>query len=147
MYYITQDEKDLITARYTKDIHGDNIPDDAVEVSETIFNASIQMQRPALINGELVELPPEAPTPEQLAQQAKSAIYALLDQTAQQYDYRNLAEVSQFLNSGVWKAEAEALLAWQDAVWLKAYALLKEPIESVEGFVVQLPGFVAEPVN
>lgn len=142
MYHITQEQNGLITGRYLIEIHGDRIPADAIEVSEELFNASIQMQRPALINGELVELPPEAPTPEQLAQQAKSAIYALLDQTAQQYDYRNFAEVSQFLNSGVWKAEAEALLAWQDAVWLKAYALLKEQIESVEGFVAQLPTFV-----
>lgn len=79
---------------------------------------------------------------EWLVTKAKYAIYVLLDQTAQQYDYRNFAEVSQFLNSGVWKAEAEALLAWQDAIWLKAYELLKEPIESVEGFVAQLPTFV-----
>lgn len=142
MHYVTIDNVGLINGRYLTDIHGDNIPADAIEVSEDIFSASIQMQRLALINGELVELPPEPPTPEQLAQQAKSAVYALLDQTAQQYDYRNFAEVSQFLNSGVWKAEAEALLAWQDAVWLKAYELLKEPIESVEGFVAQLPGFV-----
>jgi hypothetical protein len=142
MHYFTIDNAGLINGRYLTSIHGDNIPSNAVEVTEEVFNASIQMQRPALINGEVLELPPEAPTQDQLTQQAKSAVYALLDQTAQQYDYRNFAEVSQFLNSGVWKAEAEALLAWQDAVWLKAYALLKEPIESVEGFVVQLPKFV-----
>jgi len=144
MHYITKDNKGLITGRYLTDIHGENIPYDAVEVTKDVFNASIQMQRPALINGELVEFPPEASTPEQLAQQAKSAIYTLLDTTAQQYDYRNFAEVSQFLTSGVWKAEADALLAYQDAVWLKAYELLKEPIESVEGFVAQLPKFVSK---
>lgn len=142
MHYIIQDETGVITARYITDIHGDNIPADAVEVTEEVFNASIQMKRPALINGELVELPAPLPTQDELAQRAKSAVYQLLDTTAQQYDYRNFAEVSQFLNSGVWKAEAEALLAWQDAVWLKAYELLKEPIESVEGFVAQLPKFV-----
>lgn len=141
MYYITMNENNLITGRYLTEIHGDKIPLNAVEVSEDVFNASIQMQRPALIKGELVELPPEAPTPEQLAEQAKSAVYTLLDQTAKQYDYRNFAEVSQFLNSGTWKAEAYALLAWQDAVWLKAYELLKEPIESVDDFVAQLPKF------
>jgi hypothetical protein len=81
---------------------------------------------------------------QQLAQQAKFAVYVLLDQTAQQYDYRDFAEVAQFVNSNVWKAEAESLIAWQDAVWLKAYELLKEPIESVEGFVAQLPKFVSK---
>lgn len=142
MHYITKDEKGLIVGRYLSDIHGDNIPADAVEVTEEVFNASIQMKRPALINGELVELPPEPPTPEQLAQQAKSSVYQLLDTTAQQYDYRNFAEVAQFVNSGTWKAEADALMAYQDSVWLKAYELLKEPVESVDGFVAQLPGFV-----
>jgi hypothetical protein len=144
MYYITKDKDGLITGRYLTSIHGDNIPSNAVEVSEDIFNASIQMQRPALINDELVELPPDAPTPEQLTQQAKSAVYGLLDQTAQQYDYRNFSEVSQFVLSGTWKAEADALLAWQDSVWVKAYELLKEPIESVDGFVAQLPKFVSK---
>jgi hypothetical protein len=142
MHYITKDKDGLITGRYLTDIHGDNIPSNAVEVSEDIFNDSIQMQRPALINGELVDLPPEAPTPEQLTQQAKSAVYGLLDQTAQQLDYRNMTEVSQFVLSGTWKEEADALLAWQDSVWVKAYELLKEPIESVEGFVAQLPKFI-----
>jgi len=66
----------------------------------------------------------------------------LLDTTAQQYDYRNFAEVSQFVLSGTWKTEADALLAYQDAVWLKAYELLKEPIASVEDFVAQLPRFL-----
>jgi hypothetical protein len=78
-----------------------------------------------------------------LVSQAKSAVYVFLDQTAQQYDYRNFAEVAQFVNSNVWKAEADGLLAWQDAVWVKAYDLLKAPITSVDDFLAQLPGFVA----
>jgi hypothetical protein len=141
MYYITQDESGLITGRYTSDIHGDNIPAGAVEVTEDAFNTSIRMQRPALVNSKLVELPPEAPTPEQLAQQAKSAVYILLGRTAQQYDYRDFAEVAQFVNSSVWKAEADGLLVWQDTVWVKAYELLKEPITSVDDFMVQLPKY------
>jgi len=108
--------------------------DDDQEVDEKLLEIT-ETEANILIN------PP--PTPEQLAQQAKSAVYALLDQTAQQYDYRNFAEVSQFVLSGTWKAEAESLIAWQDAVWLKAYELLKEPIESVEGFVAQLPKYAA----
>jgi hypothetical protein len=117
---------------------------DAIEVTNSVFNDANKMQRPALINGELVELPPDAPTPEQLAQQAKFAVYSLLDQTAQQYDYRDFAEVAQFANSAEWKAEADSLLAQQDAVWVKAYELLKEPITSVDDFVAQLPKFVSK---
>jgi hypothetical protein len=77
-----------------------------------------------------------------LTLQAKSSVYTLLDQIAQKYDYRNFAEVSQFILSGKWKVEAESLIAWQDAVWIKAYELLKEPITSVDDFTAQLPKYV-----
>ncbi|MCI4410198.1 MAG: hypothetical protein JHC38_00845 [Thiotrichales bacterium] len=79
---------------------------------------------------------------QQFTRQAKSAVYDLLDQTAQNYDYRDFAEVAQFVNSNVWKAEADGLLAWQDAVWLKAYELLKEPITNIFDFMTKLPKYV-----
>jgi hypothetical protein len=79
---------------------------------------------------------------EQLVEVCKNKVYDLLDQTAQNYDYRNFAEVSQFLQSGTWKAEADSLIAWQDTVWLKAYELLKAPITSIDDFVAQLPKFM-----
>lgn len=144
MHYIIQDETGVITARYITDIHGDNIPADAIEVDEVLWQASMHMMRPALINGELVELPAPLPTQDELAQRAKSAVYQLLDSTAKQFDYRDFNEVAQFVNSGVWKAEADGLLAWQDSVWLKAYELFKEPITSVDDFVAQLPKFVSK---
>ena len=145
MHYITKNNMDRVTGRYTAEIHGENIPQDAIEVSEELFNASIQMQRPVLVNGELIELPLPELTQDELAQQSKSAVYQLLDTTVQQYDYRNFAEVTQFVNSGVWKAEADGLLAWQDALWVRAYELLKEPITSVDDFVAQLPRFISKP--
>jgi hypothetical protein len=79
---------------------------------------------------------------QQFDRQAKAAVYDLLDQTAQKYDYRNFAEVAQFVSSNVWKAEADGLLAWQDAVWLKAYELLKEPVTNIFDFMAQLPKYV-----
>jgi hypothetical protein len=110
----------------------------------SVPDAPGNMEREAILNwikeGN-TPLPPDAPTSEQLAQQAKFAVYSLLDQTAQQYDYRDFAEVSQFVLSGTWKAEADSLLAWQDAVWIKAYELLKEPITTVDDFMAQLPKY------
>jgi hypothetical protein len=81
---------------------------------------------------------------DQVVDACKRKIYYLLDKTAQQYDYRNMTEVSQFILSGTWKEEADALLAWQDSVWVKAYELLKEPITTVDDFVAQLPKFVSK---
>jgi hypothetical protein len=79
---------------------------------------------------------------EQLVEVCKKKVYDLLDQTAQQYDYRNFAEASQFVLSGVWNVEAESLITWQDAMWTKAYELLKSPITNIDDFVVQLPKYV-----
>jgi hypothetical protein len=81
MYYITQNEKGLITGRYLTDIHVDSIPVDAIEVTEELFNASIQMCHPALVNNKLVELPPDTPTPEQLAEQVIANAKTLLAST------------------------------------------------------------------
>jgi uncharacterized protein YaeQ len=87
--------------------------------------------------------PADGPTQEQLIQQAKMAVYNLLDQTAHQYDYRNFAEVAQFINSNIWKAEADSLLAWQDTLWAKVYELLKSHIVNIDDFVAQLPKYVS----
>jgi hypothetical protein len=86
-------------------------------------------------------LPQDALTQDQLNQQAKAAVYTLLDTTAQEYNYRNFSEVVQFVNSSEWKVESNSLLAWQDIIWTKAYELLKAPITTVEEFVVQLPKY------
>jgi hypothetical protein len=79
---------------------------------------------------------------DQLVELCKKKVYDLLDQTAQAYDYRNFGEVAQFMQSGKWKEEADLLIAWQDAIWVKAYELLKEPITNIDDFVEQLPKYV-----
>jgi hypothetical protein len=79
---------------------------------------------------------------DQLVEVCKKKVYDLLDQMAKQYDYKNFAEIAQFVQSGIWKAEANSLIAWQDSMWIKAYELLKEPITSIDDFVVQLPNYV-----
>jgi hypothetical protein len=81
MYYITKNKDGLITGRYISSIHGESIPADAIEVEEEIFNVSIQMQRPAFVNDELVELPPEQPTSEQLTQNRTNELKLLLSST------------------------------------------------------------------
>jgi hypothetical protein len=96
--------------------------------------------RQAMLEGLLNTAPP-MPTQKELC---FSAVYVLLDQTAKQYDYHNFAEVAQFVNSSVWKAEAASLLAWQDALWVKVYELLKLPFTNVEDFMSKLPKYVPE---
>jgi hypothetical protein len=142
MKYAILDANGLPMAFYSDDIH-ENIPVDAIEITDEQWFECINNQGARqFVNGELVKLLTKAPTQEQLIQEAKSTVYTLLDQTAKQYDYRNFAEVAQFVNSNMWKAEADGLLAWQDAVWVKAYELLKAPITSINDFMAQLPKYV-----
>jgi hypothetical protein len=107
MYYITQNEKGLITGRYTSDIHWNSIPDDVIKVDEKIFNESMQMQRPALVNGELVEIPPEQPTQNRI-----NELKLLLAST----DFKVLPDYQQ--RSGKTDAEMAQILsdrkAWYD---------------------------------
>jgi hypothetical protein len=96
---------------------------------------------PAGIEFELKDSTIVAVMSDQLIEICKKKVYELLDHTASNYDYKGFAEVSQFINSTGWKVEANALLEWQDAVWSKAYELLKEPVTSIDDFVEQLPKY------
>jgi hypothetical protein len=65
MKKIVFDANGKLTARYDSEIHGDNIPAEAVEVSDEVFFATINEQDGdwRLVDGEIVKLdfPPEDP--------------------------------------------------------------------------------------
>jgi hypothetical protein len=116
MYYITQNENGLITGRYTSDIHGDNIPADAIEVTEDVFNISMQMQRPSLVNNKLVELPSEQLTPEQLAEQAIANAKSLLSSTDWiMAKYTDLVVVQKLMTDADFNTEYATELAQRNA--------------------------------
>jgi len=75
------------------------------------------------------------------------AIQSLLDVTAQTRHYDSGTTISTYVNSTnpVWAAEAQAFVAWRDAVWAYAYAELEKvegelrPIPAIEDFLAELP--------
>lgn len=72
---------------------------------------------------------------------------SLLDRAAQSRSYENGNSLAGYVASTnpQWAAEAQAFVAWRDAVWLYAYAELDKVMAgqreqpSVEAFIEELP--------
>ena len=71
-YYIDIDSNRKILGRYLLSIHGENIPNTAQEVSEEVFNISIQ-ENHNYLSEELVTELRDMRTPEQIAEEERLA--------------------------------------------------------------------------
>lgn len=88
-----------------------------------------------------------APEPSVLVEMFRAAIQAHLDAAAQSKRYENGNSLATYVNSTnvQWSAEAEAFVAWRDAVWVYAYAELDKvlgglrEIPTVDDFLAELP--------
>jgi len=95
------------------------------------------------------------PTPEQMRKMCSDAIDQHLDAFAQAWGYKTLERAAGYANSTnpKFKAEANALVAWRDAVWefseqmdAAILAGIQPAPESVEAFIATLPAAPARPV-
>lgn len=75
-----------------------------------------------------------------------AAIDAFVETQARRLGYNSAAHCASYVASTVpdWAAEAQAFVAWRDAVWLAAFTGLSEvaagkPLPSVEEAVARLP--------
>ncbi|MND74906.1 hypothetical protein D3C80_665130 [compost metagenome] len=76
-------------------------------------------------------------------------IQALIDGTAKERQYDSGAALASYVNSTIpeWATEAQAFVAWRDAVWIYALAELDKVQKgerdqpSVEDFLAELPEF------
>ena len=71
-YYIDIDSNRKILGRYLLSFHGENIPNTAQEVSEEVFNTSIQ-ENHNYLSEELVTELRDMRTPEQIAEEERLA--------------------------------------------------------------------------
>jgi predicted acylesterase/phospholipase RssA len=67
--------------------------------------------------------PLPVPTIDEVAAALTIAVQGWMDAKAQDNGYTDIATCCTYVNSGVvkWKADAQAALAWRDAVWQAAY--------------------------
>lgn len=139
----------------TSPIHG------GIEISEADYLAALEgVAEGKIISIEggvfaLVDPPPPTPDPElepepPTLEDYRAAIRAHVDATAQARDYDNAVSCASYVDSTnpTWAAEAQAFVAWRDAVLAYAFAELakvengQRPQPAIEEFVGELTAAV-----
>lgn len=139
---------------YTREIHGDNIPEDAVEISAEEHVALIegQSQGKRIVadeNGCPVLADPLPPTQEEIIKQYEAALDAHMDSVAKANRYDNRFTFALRAGyEGPYKAEGVAFAQWMDERNVQAFALLndvlagKADLPTIDEFISGLPEFV-----
>lgn len=116
---------------YTIDIHGDNIPVDAVEITVGEHQALLEGQSQgkliqAGVNGRPILVDPPPPTPEQTITQYTGAVQQHLDVFARTRNYDGILSAATYATSQVpkFKAEGQYAVEARDATWAKCYEIL-----------------------
>lgn len=137
---------------YTREIHGDNIPADAVEItaeqhSELIEGQSQDKRIVADENGFPVLVDPPPPTPEQIITQYTAGVQQHLDTFARTLGYDGIMSACTYATSTVpkFKAEGQYAMEARDATWVKCYEVLaaveagSRPMPTLEELLTELP--------
>ena len=137
---------------YTREIHGDNIPADAVEITEAEHAALIEGQSNgkrivADENGYPILQDPPPPTAEQIIAKYTADVQQHLDAFARTRGYDNILSACTYATSTVPKFAAEGQYAVEarDATWAKCYEVLAEveagsrPMPTLDELLAELP--------
>lgn len=124
------------------------VPATAIEITREQYN-DVYLNRASrkLDNGRFVSVAVVETLPS--VEQYRRAIQSLIDTKANGLQYDSGATLASYVNSTIeqWAAEAQAFVAWRDAVWLYALAELDKVKKaerdqpSVEVFLAELPTF------
>ena len=137
---------------YSREIHGDNIPADAVEITVEEHQALIegQSQGKRIVadeNGRPVLQDPPPPTIEQIIVQYDAAVQKRLDDFAKTRNYTNIMSAATYATSTVpkFKAEGQYCVEARDATWAKCYEVLaaaeagSRPMPTLDELLAELP--------
>ena len=137
---------------YDTAIHGDNIPADAVEITEAEHAALIEGQSNgkrivADESGRPILKGPPPPTTEQTVAQYMAAVQKHLDDFARTQNYDGILSAASYATSTVPKFAAEGQYAVEarDATWAKCYEVLaaveagSRPMPTLDELLAELP--------
>lgn len=138
---------------YIPAIHGDNIPADAVEITDEqhaklLAGQSNGKRIVADANGRLVLADPPAPTPEQVIASITAAVQAHMDAAARDAGYDDVKSAVTYADEPAvprFQEEGRAFRAWRSLVWAKCYELLDavqagtRPPMTAEQVIAELP--------
>ncbi len=136
---------------YDRAIHGDNIPEDAVEIAKAEHTALLAGQAEGkMIFSDSAGVPtladPEPPSVASIIASIASAIQLHLDTTAQSFGYDDIKTAVTYADEPAvpkFQAEGQALRAWRSLVWEECYEMLEE-VKSGNREVVDVAGVIAE---
>jgi hypothetical protein len=137
---------------YDRAIHGDNIPADAVEITEAEHAALIEGQSMGKVivadeNGRPILQDPPPPTAEQIVAQYTAAVQKHLDDFARTRGYDGILSAATYATSTVpkFKAEGQYAVEARDATWAKCYEVLaavesgSRPMPTLDELLAELP--------
>lgn len=137
---------------YTREIHGDNIPADAVEITEAEHAALIEGQSMGKVivadeNGRPTLQDPPPPTAEQIIAQYTAAVQKHLDDFARTRGYDGILSAATYATSTNPKFAVEGQYAVEarDATWAKCYEVLavveagSRPMQTLDELLAELP--------
>lgn len=138
---------------YSRDVHGDGIPADAVEISDEEYSSLLAGQSAGqrIVGGPdgfpvLETTPP--PTVEQLVASLTAAVQAHIDARAAAAGYDNIYTACTYADEPSvpkFQAEGQALRAWRSWVWAKCHEIMadvqagKREIPSADRLIAELP--------
>ena len=137
---------------YSREIHGDNIPADAVEITTEQHHELIDGQSHGKLiqadaNGRPVLVDPPPPTPEQIIAQYTDGVQWHLDNFAHTRNYDGILSAATYATSQVpkFKVEGQYAVEVRDATWAKCYEVLdavqsgQRPMPTIEELIAELP--------
>ena len=137
---------------YSRETHGDNMPDDVVEITKEDHSALLEGQSQGKViaadeNGYPILIDPPPPTAEQIVEQYDSAVQQRLDDFAKTRNYTNIMSAATYATSTVEKFRVEGQYAVEarDATWAKYYEVLaavesgSRPMPTLDELLAELP--------
>lgn len=143
---------------YSREVHGDNIPADAVEITPEKHAELLEGQTAGMViaagpDGVPVLQEQPAPTPEQTIEAMRTAIQAHMDTAAQSYGYDDVKAAVTYAEEPAvpkFQAEGRAFRAWRSIVWDHAYGVLADvqagerEQPTIEELIAELPELIIE---
>ena len=119
---------------YTREIHGDNIPDDAVEITEAEHAALIegQSQGKRIVadeSGRPILQDPPPPTPEQIMRRLQARVQLWLDEQARALGYDDIKSAVSYAEEPAvpkFQQEGQAMRRLRSLAWARCYEILDE---------------------
>jgi hypothetical protein len=134
MYYAEFDSEGVPLGFFLDEIHGQNIPKAAVQISDEDYQCFINERGKWLWKGgKRVAAPVEPVPPELVIGQLAGVVRKHLNTIARERGYDDMLSLCSYATSTneVFAAEGRAGVAWRDAVWAKfneiSTALLADP--------------------